>query len=268
MIARHSERGCVMVVARFVPFRPHRGGFGTTGEGPGPAIRSALTRGPFDGTLRVDDQSGELDSLLVGSQPSRIDQPDDIQDNDAVLRGARRADLPALHRQSMLSSLDGTTSASRSAGRRGRTYMAIAILSRGLGGRQGFAWAIRCRPAHRQLVTRSHGVGLKTWTDGWLACSARRPSSREFSECDQREPSSGRQYVQISMEKEDRHPAQRHGSAWVGRELSESEVTTLHAASKEASEASALADHASASITGSAGHDGSPVDGRVGLPTE
>jgi len=182
--------------------------------------------------LAVDDQIGELDSLLVGPQPSLYrTKPDDIQDNDAVLRRSK-ADLPIHRHSSAGPSRDGTNSARPfEPAKEGAPILAIRFTFSGCGGATRLsAMAILCSALPPHLGDpRSQWGQYFGPTVGWRA---RVGIQSIIFQCAHREHSSGRQYRsnhRCELDRSSRATTMvRPGSS---AKLAKAAVTTLHAAS-------------------------------------
>src|SRR5260370_10827941 len=98
-----------LVIATVVPFAALVGsGLWTQWQGDhAQAFRSALIEARLLAT-RVDDQIGDLDSLLLGLSQAVSTNPDGIQANDTLLRRTK-AELPDYIVSLLLSGTDGRT---------------------------------------------------------------------------------------------------------------------------------------------------------------
>src|ERR1700730_18749933 len=101
------------------------------------AFRSALIEARLL-AARVDDQIGDLDSLLLGLSQAVSTKPDDMQANDAVLRRTK-AEAPDYIGSLLLSTLDGRNiGTSFAPAENGRTYIGDRdYFRRIVAGRQG-----------------------------------------------------------------------------------------------------------------------------------
>jgi diguanylate cyclase (GGDEF)-like protein/PAS domain S-box-containing protein len=231
------------------------------------AFRSALIEARLL-AARVDDQIGDLDNLLVGLSQAVSINPDDMQANDAVLRRTK-AEAPDYIGSLLLSAPDGRNiGTSFVPPEHGRTY---------IGDRDYFHWIL----AGRQGVIVGNPVRGRT-TGNWVTSVARGLKGSDgrlaallgvgiqvehFQNVLQMHDLPAGSIVQIINESGTVILRDDGGSDWVGRDLSESEVAALHAASKDASASVLWPDHVER-ITGSAPMAQVPWLLSVGLPSE
>jgi diguanylate cyclase (GGDEF)-like protein/PAS domain S-box-containing protein len=257
-----------LVIATVVPFTALIGG-GLWNQWRGDqsqAVRSALIEARLL-AARVDDQIGELDSLLIGLSQAVSTRPDDIQANDAALRRAK-AELPDYIGNILLSAPDGKNiGTSFEPAASGRAY---------IGDRDYF----------RQLLVQRQGVAIGNpvhgrTTGGWVTSVARTlktPDGRlaavlgvgiqieHFQEALAVHDLPPGSIVQIITENGN-VILRNDDPSWVGRYLNENEIIALQSASKEASGAVLWPDQVER-ITGSAAMVAAPWIVSVGLPTE
>ena len=258
-----------LVIATVVPFTALIGGglWNQWRSDQAQAIRSALVEARLL-AARVDDQIGELDNLLIGLGQAVSTKPEDIRANDAVLRRTK-ADLPDYIGSLLLSSLDGKNiGTSSEPAEKGRTYIGDRDYFQWIvAGRQGFAVGNPVLGRTTGSWVTSVARGLKT-PDGRLAAVLGVGIQVEhFQSALRVHDLPAGSIVQIIDETGTVILRNYNGSAWVGRKLSESEITALHSASKEASAAVLWPDHVER-ITGSSAMAGVPWLVSVGLPTE
>jgi diguanylate cyclase (GGDEF)-like protein/PAS domain S-box-containing protein len=231
------------------------------------AFRSALVEARLL-AARVDDQIGDLDSLLVGLSQAVSTNPDDVQANDAVLRRTK-AEAPDYIGSLLLAGLDGRNiGTSFTPPEHGRTYV---------GDRDYFHWIL----AGRRGVIIGNPVRGRT-TGNWVTSVARGLNGADgrlaavlnvgiqvehFQSALQVQDLPAGSIVQIINETGTVILRDDGGSDWVGRDLRESEVAALHAASKDASASVLWPDHVER-ITGSAPLQHAPWLVSVGLPSE
>jgi diguanylate cyclase (GGDEF)-like protein/PAS domain S-box-containing protein len=258
-----------LVIATVVPFMALVGG-GLWNQWRGDqaqAFRSALIEARLL-AARVDDQIDNFDHLLVGLSQAVSAKPEDIQANDAVLRRTK-ATLPDYIGNLLVSAPDGKNiGTSFAPAENGRTYV---------GDRDYFQWVA----AGRQGVAVGKPVRGRT-TGNWVTVVARglkSPDGRleavlgvgvqieHFQNSLHVGDLPAGSIVQIINEDGTVILRGDGGSAWVGRSLSQNEITALRAASKEASGSVMWADRVQR-ITGSAAMAEAPWLVSVGLPTD
>jgi diguanylate cyclase (GGDEF)-like protein/PAS domain S-box-containing protein len=258
-----------LVIATVVPFTALIGG-GLWNQWRGDqaqAIRSAQIEARLL-AARVDDQITELNDLLVGLGQAVSTNPADIHANDTVLRRTK-AELPDYIGNLLLSALDGENiGTSFAPAEMGRTFIGDRDYFQWIvAGRQGFAIG---NPVHGRTTgnwVTSVARGIKT-PDGRLAAVLGVGIQVEhFQNALTVHDLPAGSIVQIINESGTVILRNDHGSTWVGRNLSENEISALHAASKEASEAVLWPDRVER-ITGSAAMAAAPWLVSVGLPTE
>jgi len=258
-----------LVIATVVPFTALIGG-GLWMQWRGDqtqAFRSALIEARLL-AARVDDQIGDLDSLLLGLSQAVSSKPDDIQANDAVLRRTK-AEAPDYIGSLLLSTLDGRNiGTSFVPAENGRTYVGDRDYFRWiLAGRQGVLIGNPVRGRTTGTWVTSVVRGLKG-ADGRLAAVLSVGIQVEhFQSALQVHDLPAGSIVQIINENGTVILRDDGSSDWVGRDLSEGEVAALHAASKEAS-ASVLWPDQVERITGSAPLEHASWLVSVGLPSE
>jgi diguanylate cyclase (GGDEF)-like protein/PAS domain S-box-containing protein len=230
------------------------------------AIRSTLVEARLL-AAQVDDQIGQLENLLVGLSQAVSTQPGDILANDAVLRDARK-ELPGYIGNIVVSSLDGNNiGTSFEPAESGRGYV---------GDRDFFRQAL----ADQQIAVGApvHGRTTGNWVAS-IARGLRDPAARpaavlsvgiqieHFQNALRVHDLPAGSIVQIINGDGTVILRDVDGSAWVGRQLHENEVTAFHSVSKEASAAVLWPDHIER-ITGSAAVSKAPWLVSVGLPTD
>jgi diguanylate cyclase (GGDEF)-like protein/PAS domain S-box-containing protein len=231
------------------------------------AFRSALIEARLV-AARVDDQIGDLDSLLVGLSQAVSINPGDVQANDSVLRRTK-AEAPDYIGNLLLSAPDGRNMGTSFApAESGRTY---------IGDRDYFHWIL----AGRQGVVIGNPVRGRT-TGNWVTSVARGLRNADgmlaavlgvgiqiehFQDALQVKDLPPGSIVQIIDDSGTVILRDDGGADWVNRSLSGGEVAALYASSKDASASLQWPDHV-ARITGSAPLEHAPWLVSVGLPSE